>query len=105
MNSHLREIRINPVVPSESVLVATERGMRPKHAEQPAPRDARSQVADCPFCRGNERMTPPEIRSYTISGDWAIRIVENLYPVLGNDRENGGFSFGLQQAIEGLWAA
>ena len=29
-----REIRINPVVPTESVLVATARGMRPKQAEQ-----------------------------------------------------------------------
>ena len=36
----VREIRINPIVPSESVLVATARSMRPKKAEAPAPRDA-----------------------------------------------------------------
>jgi UDPglucose--hexose-1-phosphate uridylyltransferase len=29
----VREIRINPIVPTESVLVATARGMRPKKAE------------------------------------------------------------------------
>ena len=29
-----REIRINPIVPTESVLVATARGMRPKEAEE-----------------------------------------------------------------------
>ncbi|HEX20449.1 MAG TPA: DUF4931 domain-containing protein, partial [Acidiferrobacteraceae bacterium] len=57
----IREIRINPIVPSESVLVATARSMRPKKAEEPAPRDTRSHVANCPFCRGNESMTPPEI--------------------------------------------
>lgn len=30
----VREIRINPIVPSESVLVATARGMRPRDAEE-----------------------------------------------------------------------
>ena len=29
----VREIRINPIVPSESVLVATARGMRPRKEE------------------------------------------------------------------------
>ena len=37
MSSELREIRINPIVPSESVLVATARGNRPKKAEELAP--------------------------------------------------------------------
>ena len=97
----IREIRINPIVPSESVLVATARGMRPKKAEEPAPRDTRVHVDTCPFCRGNEDKTPPEIAAYPQSGDWEIRIVENLYPVLGDDRSDTSFSFGLQQAMDG----
>jgi UDPglucose--hexose-1-phosphate uridylyltransferase len=97
----IREIRINPIVPSESVLVATARGMRPKKAEDPAPRDTRTHVDTCPFCRGNEDKTPPEIATYPDSGEWEIRIVENLYPVLGDDRSNTSFSFGLQQAMDG----
>jgi len=97
----IREIRINPIVPSESVLVATARGMRPKKAEEPAPRDTRAHVDTCPFCRGNEDKTPPEIAAYPESGNWEIRIVENLYPVLGDDRNDSGFSFGLQQAMDG----
>lgn len=101
-----REIRINPIVPSESVLVATARGMRPKKAEEPAPRDTREHVDTCPFCTGNEAMTPPEIERFPAGGDpksdnWAVRIVENLYPVLGDDRSGSGFSFGLQQTIDG----
>jgi galactose-1-phosphate uridylyltransferase len=28
-------------------------------------------------------------------------MVENLYPVLGDDREQAGFNFGLQQTIDG----
>ncbi len=98
----LREIRVNPVVPAESVLIATARGLRPKKAEAPAPRDDRSYVETCPFCPGNEHLTPPEIARYDeAAGGWGIRMVENLYPVLGDDRSDSGFVFGLQQAIEG----
>lgn len=97
----IREIRINPIVPSESVLVATARSMRPKKAEEPLPRDTRERVDTCPFCRGNEGMTPPAIAVYPEAGDWDIRIVQNLYPVLGDDRENPTVAFGLQQTIDG----
>lgn len=98
----VREIRINPIVPSESVLVATARGARPQKAEEPAPRDTRKHVETCPFCRGNEDKTPPQILRSPESGDWQIRIVENLYPVLGDDSDQtSGITFGLQQAIEG----
>lgn len=97
----VREIRINPIVPSESVLVATARSMRPKKAEAPAPRDTRAHVDTCPFCVGNESMTPPAIAAYPAVGAWEVRIVENLYPVLGDDRENPNLTFGLQQTIDG----
>lgn len=97
----IREIRINPIVPSESVLIATARSMRPRKEEAPAPRDTRHHVDTCPFCRGNEEKTPPEIRRAEENGEWIIRIVENLYPVLGDDRDKAGLVFGLQQAIDG----
>lgn len=97
----VREIRINPIVPTESVLVATARGMRPKKAEEKAERDTRSQVDTCPFCRGNEDRTPPEISRWPADGDWNIRIVPNLYPVLGDDRAQTNLAFGLQQVIDG----
>jgi UDPglucose--hexose-1-phosphate uridylyltransferase len=98
----VREIRLNPIVPSESVLVATARSLRPKKAEEPAPRDTRKHVETCPFCSGNEHMTPPQIGVYPAAdGPWTIRIVENLYPVLGDDRSNPNLTFGLQQTIDG----
>ena len=96
-----REIRINPIVPGESVLVATARSMRPKKAEELAPRDTRKRVDTCPFCRGNEDKTPPELFRLPDSGDWEVRLVPNLYPVLGDDRESANFAFGLQQTIDG----
>lgn len=98
----VREIRINPIVPTESVLVATARSMRPRKAEEPAPRDTRRHVETCPFCHGNEDKTPPQIARFPDGPDWKIRIVENLYPVLGNERNQPGFVYGLQQAIDGF---
>ncbi len=97
----IREIRINPIVPTESVLVATARGMRPKKDEEKVTRDTRAVVETCPFCRGNEARTPPQIKCHPDSGDWAIRIVPNLYPVLGDDRAQANIAFGLQQVIDG----
>src|SRR5512140_3421511 len=97
----VREIRINPIVPTESVLVATARSMRPKKEEPPMPHDARPHVETCPFCRGNEDNTPAPIAVIPRDGDWQIRIVENMFPVLGDDSENPNFAFGLQQAING----
>lgn len=99
--AEVREIRINPIVPSESVLVATARSLRPKKAEERAPRDTRKFVDTCPFCVGNEDKTPPAISAYPDAAQWQIRIVENLYPVLGDDRAQTNLSFGLQQVIDG----
>lgn len=96
----LREIRINPIVPTESVLVATARGMRPKKAEEKADRDTRSVVETCPFCRGNEEKTPPAIATFP-QEEWQVRIVPNLYPVLGDDAPQSNLTFGLQQVIDG----
>ncbi|MGD2082502.1 MAG: DUF4931 domain-containing protein [Chromatiales bacterium] len=97
----IREIRINPVVPSESVLVATARGSRPREAEERVERDTRSHVERCPFCRGNEAKTPPTIRAFPDEAQWTVRIVENLYPVLGDDRHAGPLTLGLQQVMDG----
>lgn len=41
--------------------------------------------ADCPFCFGNEAMTPPEIyrwgKTYPSDPAWLVRVVPNKYPV------------------------
>ncbi|MDO8281134.1 MAG: DUF4931 domain-containing protein [Thermodesulfovibrionia bacterium] len=98
---NIREIRINPIVPSESVLVATARSMRPKKEEAQVQHDSRPHVETCPFCQGNEAMTPASIMQVPAAGDWELRIVENLYPVLDDDRVNQNFAFGLQHTIDG----
>jgi UDPglucose--hexose-1-phosphate uridylyltransferase len=97
----IREIRINPTLPSESVLVATERSLRPRKQEERVPHDSRSHVENCPFCRGNEDKTPPTLLALPDEKDCQVRVVSNLYPVLGTDNVLSDYSFGLQQALEG----
>ena len=101
LEQDIKEIRIDPIVPTESVLVSTVRSQRPQRKEALAPRDTRPHVDTCPFCQGNEHMTPPEIISYSLDNPWDIRIVENLYPVLSDDRVGDSTSEGLRQSIDG----
>ncbi|MEX1047267.1 MAG: galactose-1-phosphate uridylyltransferase [Actinomycetota bacterium] len=67
------------------VILAPERESRP-HAK---PSDTRRQLpeydTDCPFCPGNEQQTPPEILRVPASGPWRVRVIPNLYGVLGGD--------------------
>lgn len=54
----IREIRINPIIPAESVLIATARGSRPLEKLPTSFLDRREIVAECHFCRGNEHSLP-----------------------------------------------
>ena len=98
---NIREIRIDPIVPSLSVLISTARGKRPRKHEQPPARDVREHVDNCPFCPGNEHLTPPAAYQVPETEKWSIRIVENLYPVLDDDPLPAELPSGLQRAIEG----
>jgi len=46
-------------------------------------------------------MTPPQLVAFPAEGPWSIRVVENLYPVLGDDRSDPNYTLGLQQTIDG----
>jgi UDPglucose--hexose-1-phosphate uridylyltransferase len=77
------EFRKDPVT-DRWVIIAPERAKRPIHREA-------SHSAQCPFCAGNESMTPPEIlvlrdESELCSlSNWTVRVVPNKYPALVPD--------------------
>lgn len=83
------ELRLNPIT-REWVVIATERSRRPhdfkKADETPAPKP--DHVANCPFCVGNEAMTPPEVEAFREAGSqpdtpgWWVRTVPNKFPAL-----------------------
>lgn len=82
------ELRQNRVS-GEWVIIAAERAGRPGDHKTSVGRPKLPDFsARCPFCPGNEKMTPPE--SYAIrkkggppdSEGWQVRIVPNKYPAL-----------------------
>ncbi|MDW8107442.1 MAG: DUF4931 domain-containing protein [Armatimonadota bacterium] len=78
------------IITEERVIVATERSRRPhdfKKAESVA--DPKPEfVPNCPFCVGNEAMTPPEVDAFRDPATapdtpgWWVRVVPNKYPAL-----------------------
>ena len=80
------EFRQN-MVSKEWVIIATERAKRPDHflqkkeVRKPPP----SHQKDCPFCPGNESMTPPPVFSIERNGSWSLRVVPNKFAALQSD--------------------
>jgi UDPglucose--hexose-1-phosphate uridylyltransferase len=73
------------------VVFAPLRKLRPHHESDEPQAAAESAVAEqtksCPFCPGNEKMTPPEI--YAVRppnsdnrADWRVRVTANKFPAL-----------------------
>jgi UDPglucose--hexose-1-phosphate uridylyltransferase len=77
------EFRQN-MVSKEWVIIATERAKRP---DQFVPKKEDKQSlpphrGDCPFCPGNESMTPPPVFSIERNGVWSLRVVPNKFAAL-----------------------
>jgi UDPglucose--hexose-1-phosphate uridylyltransferase len=100
------EFRKDPLTGSW-VIIASGRAKRPrqfgalKHSSQAEP---------CPFCAGNETMTPPEVwaKRQNQSGDngpsWTVRVVPNKYPALAAESEARDSSEQFYQSRRGLGA-
>lgn len=77
---------------NHTVIVASGRVARP-HTVAPTRSGATTPPDDCPFCRGHEGETPPEIarrgEGAPDTPGWRVRIVPNKYPILGGDGEPG----------------
>ena len=71
----------------DRVILAPARALRPDtfrvHADPLPP-----SVATCPFCRGNEHETPPEVARIgpgePDTPGWTLRVVPNKYPIVGD---------------------
>ena len=80
----MSELRKDPVI-GRWVIIATERGKRPTDFVSIAQSE---ESVYCPFCEGNENMTPAEIyairdsNSLANSKGWKIRVVPNKFPAL-----------------------
>ncbi len=79
------------------VIVAPERAKRPSDFQAQEGGTPADEPKTCPFCRGNEGMTPPEIARSDGSGEWRVRVVPNKYPALQEYKELG------REAVSGLF--
>jgi UDPglucose--hexose-1-phosphate uridylyltransferase len=89
------ELRKDPVT-GTWVIVSPERKIRPQYFIGNGLTEE-----NCPFCEGNESMTPPEIyalrdkHSHANKKGWSLRVIPNKYPALkveGNlDKRGEGF--------------
>ncbi|MBN2067601.1 MAG: galactose-1-phosphate uridylyltransferase [Candidatus Diapherotrites archaeon] len=65
---------------SRWVIVNTERAKRPKDFIKQHPKINES--GPCPFCPGNESLTPPEIARISDGKGWQIRVFPNKFPAV-----------------------
>lgn len=82
------ELRRDPIT-GRWVCLAPARSSRP----EVLPRKQRAEPvdhSDCPFCDGNEAMTPPEVAAVRPSGEanqpgWQVRVVPNLFAAFSSE--------------------
>jgi len=78
----MRELRRDPII-GRWVIIATERAKRPSDFITPM-RKVASDPSKCPFCEGNESMTPPEVFAVREKGSkpngpgWKIRAIPSV---------------------------
>lgn len=100
------ELRKDPIT-GRWVIIATERNKRPKEY---ATLRGESRPGICPFCPGNESMTPGEVLRFSPSGggplaeDWWVRVVPNKYPALVSEGEATRRAEGMYDLIHGVGA-
>lgn len=79
------------VTTNDWVIFAPARAARPhdfrRHESPPASQPAVTVAEQCPFCPGNEGLTPHEIFAVRMNGStdrsrWRVRVVPNKYPAL-----------------------
>jgi len=82
------ELRRDPVI-GRWVIIATDRAKRPdQFGAAVVEKEALAPGEKCPFCEGNESMTPPEIYAVRKPGTrpnspgWEVRVIPSISPLL-----------------------
>jgi UDPglucose--hexose-1-phosphate uridylyltransferase len=104
----MSELRQDPVT-GVWVVIAQERKKRPRFFQRAPARDLTT-PKDCPFCAGNEALTPPEILALRPHGGpangpgWELRVVPNRFPALRVEGTLDRCGDGLYDRMNGIGA-
>ena len=100
------ELRKDPVL-GRWIIISTERAKRPTDFKR---EETKIEAPICPFCEGNEHMTPPEIISYRDNGTspdkpgWRLRVVSNKFLALRVEGDLDKKGEGIYDRMNGVGA-
>jgi UDPglucose--hexose-1-phosphate uridylyltransferase len=103
------QLRKNPIT-REWVIVATERGKRPSDFRAEPRTAPPTHSPTCPFCPGNEGLTPPEVLAFREANTepntagWWVRVVPNKYPALAIEGALSKAPRGMYDSMNGVGA-
>ncbi len=97
------ELRHN-VLTREWVIIATERARRPHEfaRKNGGKRVNPPYVPSCPFCPGNEEMTPPATLVIPGNTSWRVRVTPNKFAALSYDGERQRSVHGIRRTVTGV---
>jgi UDPglucose--hexose-1-phosphate uridylyltransferase len=96
------ELRLNQITRAW-VIIAKERAKRPEEFKRAKEREPLPEhVEGCPFCPGNEHMTPPESCRVDGENGWKIRVVENKFPAVSSSGEKQRVIQGNMRLVSGV---
>ncbi len=97
------ELRHN-VITQEWVIIATERAKRPEEfaKKKKEKKTVPNYLASCPFCPGNEKMTPAETYVVPDTAGWKVRVAPNKFPALASVGERQRFVQGIRRTVTGV---
>ena len=103
----MSQLRRDPIT-GRWIIVNYERIVEPGDFSFEKP-EKDTDTKNCPFCPGNESMTPPEIVAHRNIGKpntagWTIRVVPNKYPALMSEGDPGKRGFGVFDRMNGIGA-
>ncbi len=103
------ELRRDPVV-GRWVIIATERARRPDQFGSSVEKEELAPGEKCPFCEGNESMTPPEIYALRKPGTkpdspgWEVRVIPYKFPLLNPEGDLNRHGHGMYDIMDAIGA-
>ncbi|MBN1299411.1 MAG: galactose-1-phosphate uridylyltransferase [Actinobacteria bacterium] len=98
------------IILDEWVIISTERAKRPENFREDKIKIPVTDAGVCPFDKGNESMTPPEILRINKEGiitdkndaNWQMRVVPNKFPALTPAAEPMSKNYGIYTSMDGF---